>query len=156
MKRLIPLLAVALCAGLLTGCKSTPLPMQKALYVTTVSTGVALGVDKYPTALPFLRVAEPIICAAGNGTNVTPAEIVAALTNSPAANAVATREGQAIMNGVIAIYIGVFESYGADYVAHHEQLSNYLKWTCEAVGLGLPPTNITVRSLMRKPLPPHL
>lgn len=158
MKKIKKMLAGALCIGLFAigaGCKSTSLPMQKALYVTTVSTGVAFGVEKYPTALPYLRVAEPIICAAGNGTNITPAEIVAALQNSPAANAVATREGKVIMNGVIAIYIGVFESYGTDYVAHHEQLSNYLKWTCEAMGMGLPQTN-AASAMRRKPLPPHL
>lgn len=156
------LFTIVACVALIAvGCKSNsvPLPMQKALYVTTVSTGVAFGVERYPEVTPYLRVAQPIICAAGNGTNITPDEIVSALTNSPAANAVATKEGKAIMNGVIAIYYGVFESYGNDWVNEQEQLKNYLQWTCEAVGLGLPPAgqNAHVASVLQvRKLPPHI
>lgn len=160
MKKLfISLATVVLCLGLLTGCKSTPIPMQKAVYVTTVSTGVAFGVERYPQATPYLRVAQPIICAAGNGTNVTPAEVVAALQNSPAANAVATPEGKLILNGALAIYIGVFDSYGTDWVNEQEQLKQYLQWTCDAVALGLPPIGTTngLRSVVAlRTLPPHI
>lgn len=161
MKKLfIPLVAV-LCLGLLVGCKSTPQQLTKALYVTTVSSGIALGADRYPSSVPYLRVAAPIICAAGNSTNISPAEIVAALQNSPAANAVATQEGKLILNGALILYVSAYEAYGADYVDHHEQLRNYLQWTCESFALGLPAapnthTNATVRSLLRKPLPPHV
>lgn len=159
MKKIKTLLAVALCVGLLTGCQSTPLPMQKALYIATVSGGVAIGVDKYPDAVPYLRVAEPIICAAGNGTNISPLEIIAALTNSPAANAVATKSGKAILSGALILYVSLFDSYGTDWVNQQEKLKTYLGWTCESLALGLPPANqnpTVAAALQVRKLPPHI
>jgi len=134
--------------------------MSKALFVTTVSTGVAFGVEKYPQATPYLKVAAPIICAAGNSTNVSPADVVAALNNSPAANAIATPEGKLILNGALVLYISLFDSYGSDYIKNTPQLQQYLQWTCESIELGLPPaktTGFAAKDVMRlKQLPPHL
>lgn len=160
MKNKHVLSTVLACAMLvMAGCKSNnvPLPMQKALYVTAVSSGVAIGVDKYPEVVPYLRVANPIICAAGNGTNVTPVEIISALTNSPAANAVATKEGKLILNGALNLYVSMFESYGTDWITKQEQLKEVLGWTCDAINQGLPaPTNALMRAAKVKQLPPHI
>lgn len=154
------LFTIVACVALIAvGCSNTSPKMTKGLYVATVSSGVAIGVDRYPKAVPYLRVAEPIICAAGNGTNVTPAEIVAALQNSPAANAVATPEGKLILNGALILYISLFDSYGTDWVNEQEQLKLYLGYTCEALALGLPPTNQNAHVasvLQARKLPPHI
>lgn len=158
MKRflLAPILAVAL----LTGCATANKPLTKALYVTSVSTGVSFGADRYPTAVPYLRVAAPLLCAAAEGTNLAPAEVVELLQNSPAANAVATVQGKLILNGALSLYIALAESYGGG-VTENETLREYLMWTCEAVNLGLPPLTppaaIAARALdPRRALPPHI
>lgn len=61
------------------------------------------------------------------------------------------------MNGVIAIYVGVFDSYGTDWVNQQEQLRLYLQWSCEAIALGLPTASTNgLLSAKAKVLPPHL
>ena len=125
------------CLLAFTGCQNTG-PIAKSLYVTSVSTGVALGVRRYPETKLYLQVATPIICAQASSTNVTPEQIIAALGNSPEATAAATPQGKLILNGALVLYFGIFDAIG---IKDMPTLQNYLGWTCEALTLGLPPAD---------------
>lgn len=156
-------LFLSLCVAVLvlTGCSGTGgnKPLTKAIFVTTVSTGVALGTDRYPESIPFLRVATPLVCAAAQGTNLSPAEITLLVQNSPAAQAVATAQGKLIFNGALTLYIALAEQANIE----NEDLQMYLSWTCESLQLGLPPEPIPANSRALQPLraprrelPPHV
>lgn len=131
MKTLIPLLLLALTVG----CKSPGL--TKTMVQTAVATGVTFGVMKEPRAIPYLRASVPVICSAAHGTNLNPAEIVAALENSPAGG-LKTPQSILIMNGIIGIYTGVYEAYGQD-IDDRPFLQAALDGTCEGLKQGLPP-----------------
>ena len=132
-------LAAVLCLPIVTGCKTGPL--AKSLYVTSVSTGVALGVQRYPETRLYLQVATPIICAQASSTNVTPEQIIKALGDSPEATAAASPQGKLILNGALVLYFGIFDAIG---IQNMPVLQNYLSWTCEALTLGLPAANARV------------
>ncbi len=128
---LIPLLALALVAGCKTGSNQIISP---ALVQAGVATGVSYGVVKYPTAIPYLRAADSIICSAANGTNIAPSEIVAAIE---AAGLTKTPESVLILNGALTLYIGVWQSYGADAVNNVPTIKLYLQATCNGITDGL-------------------
>lgn len=132
MKTLIPLLGLCL---LITGCKSPGL--TKTMVQTAVSTSVAWGVLEEPKAIPYMRATVPVICSAAHGTNLSPAEVVAALQNSPAEK-LKTPEAVIIMNGVLGIYTAVFEAYGSD-IDDRPYLQAGLEGACAGIQLGLPP-----------------
>jgi len=146
-------MAAALLATVGSGCKTTGSgpSLSPALVQIAVQTGTAFGVEKYPQALPALRVATPVVCSAANGTNIQPAQIVAAIQ---AAGVGTNIEAIVILNGAIAIYDTIFESYGADWLTNRPQLTLYLKAVCDGLTAGLPPQGMaTARA---KALPPHL
>lgn len=132
MKTLIPLLGLCL---LIAGCKSPGL--TKATVQTAVSTSVAWGVLKEPRAIPYLKATVPVICSAAHGTNLSPAEVVAALEKSPAEK-LKTPEGVIIINGVLGIYTAVFEAYGSD-IDDQPFLQAGLDGACEGMKMALPP-----------------
>lgn len=119
---------------LAAGCRSPGL--TKSMVQTAVSTGVGFGVIKEPRAIPYLRAAVPVVCSAAAGTNLSPAQIVAALEKS-SAEGLKTPEAVIIMNGVIGIYTAIFEAYGAD-IKDRPYLKAALEGTCEGMKLGLP------------------
>lgn len=159
MKRFFMLAPVLALAVFASGCANNR-PMTKAVYTLAVSSGVQIGSDRYPEAVPYIRVANPIICAAASGTNVSPAAIVAAIQNSPVAEAAATPNGKMILNGALILYGALFETGGG--AVDNAEAREWLQWTCDAINLGLPPvaspaTN-TARSRALSPRPslPHL
>lgn len=127
---ILPLLA--LVAGCSSVGKITPALVQQG-----AATAVSYGVEKYPTAIPYIKVAGAVICSAANGTNISPAEVVAAVEASNA-GALKTPESVLILNGALLLYTGLWESYGADAVTEHEKLQLYLQATCNGIHDGLP------------------
>lgn len=129
------LLATALLS-FTVGCRSPGL--TKTIVQTAVATGVGFGVLEEPNAIPYLRASAPVICSAAHGTNLSPAEVVEALESSPASK-LKTPEAVLIMNGVIGIYTGIWETYGGD-IDDRPFLQAGLEGACEGIKLGLPPS----------------
>lgn len=147
---LVILAALVACGG--SGCSSPS--VTKAFVRTSVSTGVAFGTLKEPAAIPFLRAAAPVVCSAANGTNVSPAEVVAALESSDA-TALKTPGGVILLNAALSLYMTLYEEFGKD-VDNLPQLQAWLAGTCEGILLGLPPagpaaTVVTPESPVAKP-----
>ena len=77
MKKLLLIPIVALLA--LTGCKTSNPNVGPALLRLGVSSGAGYSLMRYPAAVPAVRASADIVCAVAAGTNVSPANIVAAL-----------------------------------------------------------------------------
>ncbi len=123
-----------------------------------VETGTAFGVQKAPQAVPYLRVAAPIICAAAAATNIQPAQVVYALESSGLLNSTNV-EAVLIANAALAIYDTVFTSFGTNWVANQPALQSYLQAICMGIELGLP-SSVAMPSLppviVTQQVPPHL
>lgn len=117
------------------GCKSPAL--TKGFVRTSVATGVGLQVLHEPKAIPYLRAAAPVVCSAAHGTNISPAEVVAALEASDASK-LETPEARLIINGALSLYMTAFEEYGDD-LQSRPLIVAILEGTCEGILLGLPP-----------------
>lgn len=137
-----------------SGCSNSngPSPLARAAVVSAVSGGVLIGVNKYPEAEPGIRAAEAVICAQANSTNVQPDQIVAALEAANITNAYS----RIIVNGVIAIYDGVFESYGKNWLTNQVALQGYLGAVCDGMTAALPPPPRPGARAVAKRIPPHL
>lgn len=124
------------CSGLLLvcGCSTTKPLISPALLQQGVSSAVAFGTAKYPSAVPFVRAAEPVICSASEGTNLAPAVVVAAIQE---ANVLQTAESVFIVNSALLLYEGVYNAFGADAVNNSAQLKEYLHATCLGIGQGI-------------------
>lgn len=139
MKRfLIPVALVALLA--FTGCGTVGKIITPAAVQSGVSSGVRYGVAKYPEALPAVRVATEVICSQANGTNVSPAEIVAAIENS-SFERIKTPEAIFITQSMITIYTAAWNSFASDAVAASEA-KPYLQAVCNGAIEGMPKPNI--------------
>lgn len=134
MKRFLPSIAlIALLA--VTGCGTVKSVVTPAVVQSGVSTGVRFGVSKYPTAIPAVRIATEVICSAANGTNVSPAEIVAAIEKSSFEN-LKTPEAIFITQGIVNAYTIVWNSFASDAVSQSEALP-YLQAVCNGGRDGL-------------------
>lgn len=134
MKKLISLLALV---ALTAGCKSVKI--SPAIVQSGVTASVMYGVTKYPSAIPAIRISEQVICSAANGTNLSPAAVVAAIEASEWEKA-KTPEAVFILNGVIMIYSSAWNSYGNDAINNAPVFKEYLKAVCSGVHDGLPLT----------------
>jgi hypothetical protein len=154
MKTKLAILALA-CLVLTSGCSTVGHLLTPANVKVAVSAATSFGLEQYPDATPYVATAGKVICAAANSTNVSPAEVVAELE---AAGVGANPYAKLIVNSVIAIYDGVFESFGADWVNSKPQLVAYLKAVCDGITDGLPAEPATASRRVSRPkiLPPHL
>ena len=133
-----------------TGCKTAPGTLTKSAISGAVSGSVSIGLWKYPQAEPEVRIAETVICSAANSTNVQPTQIVDALEKAGITN----DSSKFILNGVVAIYNGVFTSYGDAWIQNQPALQGYLSAVCDGMTAALPPNAPGKFSV--KLLPPHL
>ncbi len=102
---------------------------------------VQYGVQKEPSAIPGVRAAGAVICSAADGTNLSPAQVVADIGSiSPSLN---TPTAILIENSALTLYIGVWDSYGADAVNRSPELKLYLQATCAGINAGLGTTALT-------------
>jgi hypothetical protein len=119
----------------ITGCKSTIPTITPALVQQGVTTLVQYGVQKEPAAKPGVQAAALVICSAANGTNLSPSQVVADIGKiNPSLN---TPTAVLIENSALTLYVGVWESYGADAVNRSPQLKLYLQATCVGMNAGL-------------------
>lgn len=133
LKSLFPVLIVAV---LIVGCTG-PRAISPAIVQQGVAMSVGYSALKYPTAVPYLRAATPVICSAANSSNLAPAQVIAAVESS-GASSVKTPEGVLILNTALLLYIGVWQSYGEDALNNSPQLRLYLQATCDGMTAGLP------------------
>src|SRR5678815_5044882 len=112
MKRLLSVLALGAALGaLFTGCTPTLAPLGQAFVKTAAYTGVAVGVKDHPEVVPFVRIGSDQICAAANGTNISPTKIVSDLESTKIGTNQIT---WFIINGAIGLYTSVYAFYGDD------------------------------------------
>ena len=134
---------------ILSGCSSTRPILSPAMLQAGVQSAVTFGVSKYPDAIPYVRAVEPIVCAASEGTNLAPAEVVAAIQD---ADVLKTAESVFIVNSALLLYQGIYNAYGADAVNQSESLRAYLHATCIGIGQGLPPGAVVAAGRTQWPM----
>lgn len=146
--KMIRSLSVLMLGLLLAGCTSQNQgPMSHAAFTAAVTLGEQIGLETHPEAVPYVRAAVPVVCAVANGTNVSPAEIVAALEKANVTNATA----KLIINGSLSLLNIVVAGVGTN----ETEIRLYGKDLCNGMQAGLPTENST-HALMLKSLPPHL
>jgi hypothetical protein len=150
MKKLIFLLPIAILAGCTSPVGKAVL--SPAMVQVAVETGVSFGSSKYPAAVPYLRIADSVICSAADSTNIEPAQIVAAVEAAGVVSAT-NAEAVLILNGSLAIYETVFDAYGTNWIANQPVLQGYLKSVCDGISAGLPPAGMAAS---RRALKPHI
>ncbi len=153
MKKQIVLLMLPLVLS--WGCKSNP-QFSHAAFQAAVTLGEEIAIESHPEAVPFLRVATPVVCSVANGTNVSAAAIVAQLEaagiNDPTA--------RIIINGALAL----FNVAVSGLSTNSSELKLFAQDLCNGMTLGLPPApTMAIRrsALASRPpppstLPPHL
>lgn len=146
------LLAVALCAGLFTGCATANKPLTVAIVQATVSTGAAFGIEQDPTIVPYLRAATPVICNAAGQGQLDPSQVVQALQAADVA-ALKTPLGVSVINSALAIYEAVYSYYGTN--VQSSVIQPYLQGVCLGLESALPPAGLMMKAA-GKPLPPHV
>ena len=127
------LLVSALCLSF-TGCATGKPGGNSSFGPDLLHVGVnaaAVGVViKYPDAIPPMRVAASVICAASNGTNIAPADIVRALDAAVTPN----------KNALLAITVGL-NLYSVAYNGLVDKsaasASPYLKAVCDGISEAL-------------------
>jgi len=130
----------------LCGCSATKPLISPSLVQQGVRASVSYGVAKYPSALPFVRASEPIICAASEGTNLAPAQVVAAIQQ---ADILKTPESVFIVNSALLLYEGIYNAYGSNAVNNAAMLRDYLHATCLGIGQGLQPGGVVAAPLLQ-------
>lgn len=132
MKSKLLTLVASLALALTTGCKTVKI--SPALVRTGVATGVSYALVKYPQVVPELRIAREVICSTANGTNLSPANVVAEVNKISALSP----ETVLIINGSLVLYTGIWESYGVEAVNNAPVLKTYLQATCNGITDALP------------------
>ena len=97
------------------GCGTTK-QLGPAAVQVAVQAGAAIGMNKEPAAIPYVEAATPVICSAAGSGVFDPAQVVSALENSPA-NFLKTPTGVIVINGALALYQAVYNSYGTNIQA---------------------------------------
>ena len=134
-----------------TGCNTIKQNITPAVVQQGVATVVSAAVNKYPTAIPYLQAAAPIICMSANGTNFDPAVVVSALESAPALQSLKTGETPLIINSVLMLYIGLYDSYVGNSVTNNPAIQSYLIATCNGLNQGLSGlTKVPALSLQRQ------
>ena len=133
MKHLLSLLALL---PFLAGCASHSI-ITPALVRQGVATGVAYSTHKYPTAVPYVQIANEVVCSAAHGTNISPAVIVTQIEATGVQ--FKTPEAVLIINTALLMYTAVWNGYGQPAVTDYPQLQQFLSATCDGIhdGLGL-------------------
>ncbi len=139
-------LAVGLC-----GCKTTSSPVSHAAFTAAVTLGTQYGIETHPEALPYIRAATPVVCAVANGTNFSPAAVVAALDRSGLTNASA----KLIINGSLAILNVVVIAVGP---TNQTEIAAYGKDLCNGLTAAIPSNGSVAarRSKLARLTTPHL
>lgn len=156
--KIVSVLTAVTAFALFTGCANTNPKLTKELVKSAVTTGVAVGVAQEPSAIPYLRVAAPVVCEAAKGTNQSPQWVIDQLALNAQANALKNPTAVMIFNSAFGIYTGLYAQYGADGVEERATLKAWLEGTCEGILAGLPATTTNgVRAVkVVTQLPPHV
>jgi hypothetical protein len=124
----------------LLGCASNP-PLTRTLVTAAVKNGVKFGVQRSPTAIPYLQAATPVLCSVANSTNLSPAALVAALDAIPVNK---PPEAGLIIDFVVGTYDGYFEQYVDNWTKNQPFLQSVLLGCCDGMTQGLSPQPLTI------------
>jgi hypothetical protein len=146
MKRTSLILTAALAfAAFVTGCTGPNSQISTALVQQGVFTFASYAVAKNPTIKPYLAAATPVICSAATGTNgLSPEAVVAAIEASPIASQLKTPEAMLALNGVMMLYIGIWDSYGTS--VNLTTMQPYLLATCNGLTAALPANPVSSKA----------
>lgn len=133
----IKLISLIALAGFLVGCGTIKSTLTPALVQSSVAATTSFGLSRYPQAAPAVRIATEVICAAAAGTNVNPANIVAAIEASDWSK-IKTPEATFIVQSGITAYTIVYNSWGAEAVNNSEQAVLFLGAVCNGLKAGTP------------------
>lgn len=131
-------------AWFLCGCKTNP-QMNHAVFTAAVTLGEQIGVQTHPEAVPFLRLAAPVVCGVANGTNVSAGEIVSQLEKA----GITDVKARTIINGSLALFNVIVSGLSTN----SSELRLYAQDLCNGLVAGLPPEQAHAKSAS---LPPHL
>lgn len=136
MKKLLAPIAASLIL-FTVGCKSTGNNpnIGPSLLRFTVGTAAGYELSQRTEAVPAVRIAANVICAAANGTNLSPAQIIADL------NTLGPQSDDAVF--IIRAAVGAYTLIWNGYVGNTTnvtELQPYLMATCLGLGDALPPT----------------
>lgn len=124
-------------------------PMTHAAFTAAVTLGEQFALEQHPEATPYVRAAAPVVCAAANGTNVSPASIVEALNAAGVTNATA----KIVINGGLALFNVVVVGLGTNQT----EVRAYAMDLCTGMQNGLPAFDqVAEKKRARKAMPPHL
>ncbi len=139
---------------LFAGCKTNS-QFSHAAFTAAVTLGEEIAVETHPEAVPFLRLAVPVVCSVANGTNVTAPEIVAQLEAAGITDPVT----RIILNGSLALFNVAITSLSTN----QSELKLFAIDLCNGLSAGLPPAPVHGMAALRRPppsvkapLPPHL
>lgn len=135
--KIFPIITLLGALLLSSGCAGQ-FQVSPAVVQQGVASGVSYSSAKFPTAVPYLLAAGDVICSEANGTNLAPADVIAAIESSNASQ-FKTPEAVLILNSALTLYIGIWDSYGSNALANATTLQPYLKATCDGINQGLPP-----------------
>lgn len=116
---------------LLSGCNNPT--VGPAAMRLSVATAVGYSVQKYPQAIPGIKAGADIICAQASATNLSPANVVAAVN----AYTEMTPESVLILNAGLGFYTLLWNSYGENAVKNSPLFQQYLLATCGGIRDGL-------------------
>ena len=147
MKKIkLPLLFAALAlAALVTGCASTQTVITPATIQTATTLSVEGALIAEPDALPEVKIAGSVICAAAASTNVSPEAVVADLQAAGLTNNAA--EYTLIVNGVLLIYETAYNSLVNP--ADQATAQPYLQAVCNGINAAIP-ASAARRALLKK------
>jgi len=149
MKKTLSLLSLAVLAVGLVGCGTTGTQIGPPMVRLGVSTGASYGLLKHPQALPAVKASADIICSQAAGTNLAPANVVAAINTYTEQ----TPESVLIVNSALSLYTLVWNGYGAEAVKNTPALQTYLQATCDGLqdALASQPTSGVTRNAPPNP-----
>jgi len=122
--------------------------MTHAAFTAAVTLGEQLALEQKPEAIPYVRAAARVVCAAADGTNVSPASIVDALQ----AAGVTNQTAKIVINGSLAIFNVVVSGLGTN----ESEIRLYGQDLCSGLTAGLPDAGSVLTVRKTQLLPPHL
>jgi hypothetical protein len=143
-KSILTIVAAFSFAVLITGCSTTSTVITPATVQTATTLSVEGALIAEPKALPEVKIAGAVICAAAAGTNVSPAAVVADLQAAGLTNNTADT---LIVNGVLLIYETAYNSLVNP--ADQASAQPYLQAVCNGINAAIP-ASVAKRALLKK------
>lgn len=142
--KLISLISIAALV-FLVGCKNVGTILTPAIIEQGAYTAAHAAVNKYPAIIPEVRIATEVICAAGNSTNISPANITADIDKITTLSPTTVD----IVNAALLGYNMAWSALGAnDSINNIPVLKQDLQAVCNGLTKALPPVSGTKMAIV--------